>query len=44
VDGTPLLDVRPYMPAFDHHKVECIGWLAASGQQVKEKRSDDRFT
>jgi tRNA-Thr(GGU) m(6)t(6)A37 methyltransferase TsaA len=44
VDGTPLLDIKPYVPAFDHHDVERIGWLAASGEKVKEKKSDDRFT
>jgi tRNA (Thr-GGU) A37 N-methylase len=43
VDGTPLLDIKPYVPEFDHYKVERTGWLAAARSQVGEKRSDDRF-
>jgi tRNA-Thr(GGU) m(6)t(6)A37 methyltransferase TsaA len=43
VDGTPLLDIKPYVPAFDHHEVQRMGWLAAAGGEVKDKRSDDRF-
>jgi len=27
VDGTPLLDIKPYVPAFNHREVESIGWL-----------------
>jgi tRNA-Thr(GGU) m(6)t(6)A37 methyltransferase TsaA len=43
VDGTPLLDIKPYVPEFDHHQVQRTGWLAVAGEKVKEKRSDDRF-
>jgi tRNA-Thr(GGU) m(6)t(6)A37 methyltransferase TsaA len=43
VDGTPLLDIKPYVPDFDHHPAERIGWLAAAKGQVKDKRSDGRF-
>jgi tRNA-Thr(GGU) m(6)t(6)A37 methyltransferase TsaA len=43
VDGTPLLDIKPYVPQFDHHEVERTGWLENSKENVKEKRSDDRF-
>jgi tRNA-Thr(GGU) m(6)t(6)A37 methyltransferase TsaA len=43
VDGTPLLDIKPYVPAFDPPNVERIGWLAANSEQVREKKSDDRF-
>lgn len=43
VDGTPLLDIKPYVPAFDHQEAERIGWLAEAGEKVEEKRSDDRF-
>lgn len=28
VDGSPLLDVKPYVPQFDHHEVTRTGWLA----------------
>ena len=43
VDGTPLLDIKPYVPEFDHYKVQRTGWLAAASRQVGGKRSDDRF-
>ena len=43
VDGTPLLDIKPYVPAFDHNEVQRTGWLETTGDRVKEKRSDDRF-
>lgn len=28
LDGTPLLDIKPYLPEFDVHKVEKSGWYA----------------
>ena len=43
VDGTPLLDIKPYVPAFDHNEAERTGWLETTGARVKETRSDDRF-
>ena len=43
VDGTPLLDIKPYVPAFDHNEAERTGWLETTEDRVKEKRSDDRF-
>jgi tRNA (adenine37-N6)-methyltransferase len=29
LDGTPLLDIKPYVPEFDVHTVEKLGWYAA---------------
>ena len=29
LDGTPLLDIKPYIPDFDVHTVEKLGWYAA---------------
>lgn len=43
VDGTPLLDIKPYVPAFDHQDAARIGWLAESKERIEDKRSDDRF-
>jgi tRNA-Thr(GGU) m(6)t(6)A37 methyltransferase TsaA len=43
LDGTPLLDIKPYTSEFDHHKVERTGWLTSYRGKAKEKRSDDRF-
>jgi len=43
VDGTPLLDIKPYVPAFDHRQPERLGWLEKTGQEVNQTRSDKRF-
>ena len=43
VEGTPLLDIKPYVPAFDHAEAERTGWLESTEERVEEKRSDDRF-
>ena len=43
LDGTPLLDIKPYVPAFDVYEVERVGWLEGVAQGVKTKRSDSRF-
>jgi len=44
LDGTPLLDIKPYIPAFDHWDVESTGWLAQKGLMAETTRSDERFT
>lgn len=31
IDGSPLLDVKPYVPQFDHHAATRTGWL--TGQE-----------
>ena len=43
VDGTPLLDVKPYVPQFDAPTVERIGWLTGKADQAREMRADERF-
>jgi tRNA-Thr(GGU) m(6)t(6)A37 methyltransferase TsaA len=43
VDGTPLLDIKPYVPAFDHNEADRLGWLAGGEANVEGMRSDDRF-
>ena len=43
VDGTPLLDIKPYVPDFDLREVERIGWLAGKSQRAGEHKSDNRF-
>jgi tRNA (adenine37-N6)-methyltransferase len=43
LDGTPLLDIKPYAPEIDHHEVERAGWLADAKGKVADQRSDDRF-
>ena len=29
LDGTPLVDIKPYVPDFDIHQVTKIGWYAS---------------
>lgn len=41
LDGTPLLDIKPYVPAFDHFSVSRIGWYA--GKSPEGVVADDRF-
>jgi tRNA-Thr(GGU) m(6)t(6)A37 methyltransferase TsaA len=43
LDGTPLLDLKPYVPQFDQVTDVRIGWLEEQIQQAKDKRSDQRF-
>ncbi len=43
LDGTPLLDIKPYVPEFDPLPVERVGWLERAKGKVQGKRSDDRF-
>ncbi len=43
LDGTPLLDLKPYVPEFDHRPGARIGWLEKARGEVKGKTSDDRF-
>ena len=43
LDGTPLLDIKPYIPYFDHPEADRVGWLEKSKGKVGGKLSDDRF-
>ncbi len=43
VDGTPLLDIKPYIPNVDIHNVERIGWLTQKVDEMDRKKADDRF-
>jgi tRNA-Thr(GGU) m(6)t(6)A37 methyltransferase TsaA len=44
LDGTPLLDIKPYVPAFDTPKDPRCGWLDSVQEHGREQRSDRRFT
>jgi len=44
VDGTPLLDIKPYVPEFDTREVTNIGWLTERVHGVSEVKDDGRFT
>jgi tRNA-Thr(GGU) m(6)t(6)A37 methyltransferase TsaA len=43
VDGTPLLDIKPYVPELDALKAERIGWLLKKVDKVRHAKSDERF-
>jgi tRNA-Thr(GGU) m(6)t(6)A37 methyltransferase TsaA len=43
VDGTPVLDLKPYVPLFDSRETDRVGWFAAAGPRVFEIRSDQRY-
>ena len=43
VDGTPLLDIKPYVPEFDIRKVEKIGWLENNVNKLMISKDDGRF-
>jgi tRNA-Thr(GGU) m(6)t(6)A37 methyltransferase TsaA len=43
VDGTPLLDIKPFVPEFDAPEDTDTGWLEASEPAIRSERSDERF-
>ena len=43
IDGTPVLDLKPYVPTFDAVAAERIGWYAGKLDRIGEVRSDSRF-
>lgn len=43
LDGTPLLDVKPYMPQFDARENVRTGWMQKDDDAVASARSDTRF-
>jgi tRNA (adenine37-N6)-methyltransferase len=43
LDGTPLLDIKPYVPKFDRQTSVRVGWLEKAGKEVLERKSDERF-
>jgi len=43
IDGTPLLDIKPYVPAFDVRSADRTGWLSGKAEEAREKKADERF-
>lgn len=44
LDGTPLLDIKPYVPDFDQPPGPVrTGWLAGKAAGAKAAKADDRF-
>ena len=44
LDRTPLLDLKPYVPAFDVRECDRIGWLADRHENAGTMRDDGRFS
>ncbi len=43
VDRTPLLDIKPFVPAFDVPEDVKTGWIDGSTSSVQSEQADDRF-
>jgi tRNA-Thr(GGU) m(6)t(6)A37 methyltransferase TsaA len=43
LNGTPLLDIKPYVPEFDSQTDVRTGWLEQARKNVGKRKSDDRF-
>lgn len=43
LDGTPLLDLKPYVPEFDAPQDVRTGWLEQAAERAEQKKADDRF-
>ncbi len=43
LDGTPLIDIKPYVPEFDDQGQVRTGWLAEAQGIVARNKSDRRF-
>jgi tRNA-Thr(GGU) m(6)t(6)A37 methyltransferase TsaA len=41
LDETPLLDIKPYVPKFDHFDVGRFGWIERATSQIQ--KADGRF-
>lgn len=44
LDGTPVLDIKPYVPRFDDGEGVKIGWLEGRIEGLGRARDDGRFT
>jgi tRNA-Thr(GGU) m(6)t(6)A37 methyltransferase TsaA len=43
MDGTPLLDIKPYVPAFDVRSADRTGWLSGKAEEAGDAKADERF-
>ena len=43
LDGTPLLDIKPYVPEFDIRDVQTKGWLENNVHKLPNTKDDGRF-
>jgi tRNA (adenine37-N6)-methyltransferase len=43
LEGTPLIDIKPYVPKFDDRKNAKIGWFDGKLDKLNEIKDDGRF-
>jgi tRNA (adenine37-N6)-methyltransferase len=43
LDGTPVLDIKPYVPEFDVWNADRVGWFEGRARNAEHHRSDGRF-
>ena len=43
IDGTPLLDIKPYISDFDIYEIEKSGWIENKTNELNSIKSDKRF-
>jgi tRNA-Thr(GGU) m(6)t(6)A37 methyltransferase TsaA len=43
LNGTPVLDIKPFVPDVDNREPARDGWLTQKAKDMRKKRSDDRF-
>ena len=43
IDGTPLLDIKQYIPKFDYKKTSKIGWFNGKINKLSTTKDDGRF-
>lgn len=43
INGTPLLDIKPFIPDFDATEIIKLGWLESSRHKFSTRNSDNRF-
>jgi tRNA (Thr-GGU) A37 N-methylase len=44
LDGTPVIDIKPYVPDFDVWPADRVGWFEGKSCNATTRRSDDRFS
>jgi tRNA (adenine37-N6)-methyltransferase len=43
LNGTPVLDIKPFIPMFDHREVQSVGWFAQRQEAAGHLKADRRF-
>lgn len=44
LDGSPLLDIKPYVPSFDEEAEVRTGWLTDKADKQDDDKADNRFS